>query len=382
MRDSFPVRSRDLRFRPPAVRIDKETEWVLRRAFAPPAAPMPEAVASGEAVRQARRLGMSARVAARLGRELLAAELGPAADPLLRDRNAAAARALLHEELLAEVAEVAAGLRIPLVLLKGGALTATGAAAVGSRYAGDLDLLVPARGAAALQRALRGRGFQEAGRAYEQHLPPLRRAGKGVLELHLTLLGVRLGGGRRSADWDELAHQGLLVALPGPAGECAVPARAVLAAHALVHGLAQHGLAPRAYPGLQVFADLIDLGFVGERGDELAAQVAPWIARSLSAAELSAAAALCRRLAADEPGWLRTPDGSRARTLLDHALASGLDERYAHALRLRALARPLSDRSPLAARLRTIAASLQTGLLVRLGRYAAAWWAVRRTGVR
>jgi hypothetical protein len=381
--------SRGFRFNPPASRLSPETDWVLRSAFgASPAAGVAPADAA-EAARRARRLSLGARIAGRLGRGRLIEELGPAAAPLLSDRTAAAAQGLSLDELLGDVAAVAAELDVPLVLLKGAALRAAGVTRSDTRFAADLDLLAPAADGARLRRALVGHGGREAGgRGYEQHLAPVLWPGRGVVELHCRVLGVRVSGGRRSADHRDLAEAGLLVPLPRLAGRCAVPRLEVLVAHCLAHGLAQHGLGPRGYAMAQVFADLEDLGFGSERGHILARSVAPWIAGCVSSEELGAALDLSRRLAAgDRAGLAGGASGEPASRLLDHLLAAALDDGYARSLRLRAFSRPVSDGGALAARLGALRAALagvegpagrhQLELLARLGRYTADWWAVR-----
>jgi hypothetical protein len=369
------------RFAPPPTALCPETAWVLRAAFAE-SPPAPAGLDAAEAARGARRLSLGARIAGRLGRGRLTAELGSSAAPLLADRAAAAAQSLRLDELLRDVAAVAFDLDVPLVALKGAALRATGVTRPDTRFAADLDLLAPAADAARLRRALVERGGRNAGGcAYEQHLAPVLWPGRGAVELHSKILGVRLGGARGSAGYRELAEAGLLVSLPRLAGRCAAPRPEVLAAHCLAHGLAQHGLGPRGYPMAQMFADLDDLGFGGERGDSLAASVAPWIAGCVSPDELGAALDLSRRLASGDPGAVA------ADRLLDHLLAAALDDGYARSLRLRLFSRPLSDGRGLAARLGSLRAALAgsegldgrppLGILARLGRYTADWWAVR-----
>ncbi len=174
-------------------------------------------------------------------------------------------------------------------------------------------------------------GYRESDVPDKEHqLPPLRRSGGGVLELHGLLPGVRLGPGRASATFETLAERGLLVPLPDWPGRCFRPAPTVLAAHALVHGIAQHGHFPDAYALLKMVADLADLGFAGEAGEALASQVAPWVARDLSAGETAAARELCAALAAGgEPA-----SDSPADLLLRHILAGRLDADYVRSLKL------------------------------------------------
>lgn len=308
---------------------------MLLRAFGPPDAPFPEPVDAAEALSTARRFEVAARIAARQGRERLAAELGPeAAARFRRERVATTAIEVRLEELardLAVAAATIAPLGIPLVFVKFMGLHLAGTLLAGSRPACDLDVLVPAAQAERLQRALVAAGYREADLPDKEHqLSPLRHPGGGVLELHGLLPGVRLGPGRASATVEALAERDLLVPLPGWPGRCSRPAPAVLAAHALVHGIAQHGHAPDAYSLLKMVADLADLGLAGKQGDLLAAELAPWVARDLTAGEVAAARELGAVLAAGREPAPESP----ADLLLRHILAGRLDPDYLRSLKL------------------------------------------------
>jgi hypothetical protein len=326
------VSSTALRFRPPRVPVSPDVRWMLLRAFGPPGTPFSGPLEPAAALATARRFEVSARIAARLGRERLAAELGPdVAAGFRRDRVAAVAVEVRLEEVARDLAATAAPLGIPLVFVKFLGLYLAGVLLAGSRPACDLDVLVPAADAPRLQRALAAAGYQEADVPEKEHqLAPLRHPGGGILELHGLLPGVRLGPGRASATAEALADRGLLVPLSGWPGRCSLPVPAVLAAHALVHGIAQHGHFPDAYSQLKMVGDLADLGLAGEPGEDLATRLAPWVARDLDPGEIAAARGLCAGLAAGREPAPESPAG----LLLRHILAGRLDPGYLRALKL------------------------------------------------
>jgi hypothetical protein len=307
---------------------------MLLRAFGPAGAPFAEAVEPAAALALARSFEVSARIAARQGRERLAAELGTeAAEDFARDRRAAAAIGLRLMGEVRRVAAVAAGLGVPLVLLKFAALEGTGLLAAGSRGACDVDLLAPGERVRELWEALvaggwRGSGYPEA----EHQLPALVRPEGGAVEVHRHLPGVRLEGAA-SADYRALERLGMLRPLPDLPGRCAAPPPEVLAAHALVHGLGQHGYWPDSYPLLKMVADLIDLDALGDL-------TLSWVAKDVP--EAAAARRLARRLAAGEDvaGWTGDEE-----VLLRHILAGRLDPGYEQALRLGLFQPQPSERS-------------------------------------
>jgi putative nucleotidyltransferase-like protein len=416
-----------VRFDPPALALGPAVRWMLLRAFGPvgaggaagaaglagaggPAAPAVEAPA---VLALCRRFELSCRVAARQGRARLAAELGAAAaDGFARDQAVAAGAGLRLVALAERVAAAAAPLGVRPVFLKLAALELGGLLAPGSREGCDLDVLVPAGRAAELQQALAGAGFRASPMPrYEHQLAALESA-DGVVEVHRMLLGVRVAG-KRSATAEDLDREGLLLALPALAGHAAaVPLQAVAAAHALVHGIAQHGWTPHAYSLLKMVADLVDLGFAGPDGPELAGLAARWIARDVAAEEVEAARRLCAALAAGAAGPTAGGDLAEWETsrapeavLLRHALAGRLDPGYEESLRLALFRRVPSD-APEAVRLaRAVAGTVWLSraqvdalygaprrrlgylgrrlrrpldLLARLGRYGLHAWKVRR----
>jgi hypothetical protein len=350
-----------IRFHPPRIEVPPEVRWMLLRAFGPPGAPFPAAgeppLAPAAVLAAARRFEVSARIGARQGRARLSGELAAgmieaagaeSAAGFQRDQAAAAALGLRLLALAGEVAAAAAPLGIPLAFLKFAALEAAGFTALGARSACDIDVLVPEERADDLQRALLARGWRLSGMPPSEHqLAPVEHPYGGIVEVHRMVLGVRLDGGA-SATLEALAASGLLRPdLPDLPGSCSTPAAEVLAAHALVHGIGQHGYWPASYSLLKMIADLIDLGF--HEDGALAARAAALVARDVTAAEAAAVRSLCGALAAGTD-LLAAGDGSSdvspALLLLRHILAGRLDAEYAAALRLGFFRSQPSDRGP------------------------------------
>jgi hypothetical protein len=336
-----------IRFRPPRLAVPPEVRWMLLRAFGPPGAPSVAAIDPESALLAARLFEMSARIASRQGRARLAAELGEGgAAGFQRDQAAAAALGLRLRALAVEVAEAAGALGLPLAVLKFAALEAAGLTALGSRSACDLDVLAPEGRADDLQRALLARGWRLSGMPASEHqLPPVEHPHGGIVEVHRVILGVRLDGGA-SATVEALERHGLLRPLPGLPDGCSAPAAEVLAAHALVHGIGQHGYWPASYSLLKMIGDLIDLGFPGD--EALAGRAAPLVARDVTAGEAAAARSLGSALAAGTD-LLADRDARRSdpgAVLLRHILAGRLDEEYAASLRLGFFRPQPTDRRP------------------------------------
>src|SRR5205085_1762038 len=178
----------------------------------------------------------------------------------------------------------------------------------------------------------------------------------------------------------------------------ATPEPEVLAAHALVHGLGQHGYWPASYPLLKMVADLIDLDALGDRA-------LSWVARDVPPPEALAARRLVRRLTAgeDPAGW----EEGDEEVLLRHLLAGRLDPGYEQALRLGLFRPQPSERSrPVQLARAVLGAAFLTDaqidavygpprtrlgylgrrlarpfdLLRRLGSYGARWARLRRAG--
>lgn len=312
------------RFRPPQLVPNQEVLWALRRAFGPPGGvfgppPHPKAALS-----VARRLDLGPRIACRVARGVLESELGrePAA-ALVADRGL---QAMAADAAVEDARRIAASGH-PIVLLKGVALIARGVVAPGARALADLDLLVSERELASCAEGLRDLGYVEArgSVASDHQLPALVRDGRSV-DVHRFLPGVRVPGQTGFATIEALDRAGLIENRPGWPEAVSVPRPPLLAAHAAVHGLAQHGLAPRSYPLTRMLADLVDLRVHAD--PVLAAEAHALVAREIPREEWDELLATCCDL---EAGVVAD------RPLLAHAVFGLLDDDYAASLKLRAL---------------------------------------------
>jgi hypothetical protein len=336
-----------MRFHPPPLAVGaEETAWLLDAAFgsAPPAAGLDVERVLGLGAR----LDLLPRIAARTPPDTLRSALGDEGLALLLLRHAECGR---RARGLATLARELGATGLPIALLKFGALQHAGVLRPGARAAGDLDVLAPEDALGDVQAVLRRGGFRPFAAAPEadHQLAPLQDESGRVVEVHRSLPGVVVPGRRRFARWADLEEEGLLAA--ADATGLRLPVRAVLAAHAVAHGVAQHGLAPRSYPLLRMVADVVDLG-PGSLAD-----ARPLLARSVGADEIEAVGSLARRLAAGHAVELiASPEP--AGTLLRHVLAGVLDDDYARSLKLAYALRPLSEEPRALALARVLRATL------------------------
>ncbi len=338
------------------------------RAFGPPHRPFSDHIDGPRAAALAGDLALIERIAARVPSPLLVTELGhERACQLALSRLQVLARVRGLCALIPELASTAQAEAIPIVLLKFAALHAGGYLAEGSRDAGDVDVLVPARDAQRAAAALSSRGFRAtaATLADHHHLPPLRDRQGRIVELHTRLPGLRQPGQRRFVGFEGLDAAGALEPAPGLGNACHILRRDLLVAHAVAHGLAQHAGAD-VYPITRALADVIDLLPGDRRTTGIGAAI--WIEADLPVPELQALLGLCDAL---ENGALETlrerpPEGA----LLDHVLASALDPDYRRALAVSHLFQSLSDEPRWWRFLKTaqsLAAPTKAQLAARLG---------------
>lgn len=338
-----------VRFRPPAVSFSGELRWVLLRAFGPLDRPGVGDLSCGRVVELARLLSLGGRVAARLGSERLCAELGAVQGAILwRGHQVSVGRLLHRTELAHAVADAARAASCEVAYLKSAALHLAEITAAGTRDMADVDVLVDRSRRAAFEGALCSAGFQSMElRSRGDSACGFFMPSRGTVDLHLRVPGVRLTPGAEFVELAGLREAGLLVPAPGLAPNLSIPARPVLAAQALAHGIGGHGYDPAHYPLLRMVADLIDLGFGGEQGEALVRAITPWLQTEVTATEVSAARELCALLAAGDPELLSPQAHDRpAVKLLRHILAGAVDPRYQRALRVHSLVPGLrSDRS-------------------------------------
>lgn len=307
---------------PPLRSHGAELEWVLARAFGPPAAQVPPPLDAAQAVALALRLGLGSRLVARTPR--LEAELGPAAArraTFVRLQTSAMSRELVVA--MDRVAQLAERRSIPLAWLKFAALQARGLLIEGSREARDVDVLVPVSRIAELHAALLEAGLRALPGEAAHHLPPLRLENGAVIELHARLWGVGPNDSASAgASYEDLVACGGLELLRGGVD---VPQPWLLAAHALVHGLVQHRGTPRDYAPLRALCDVIDL----QIWELPRTSIHQAVARHLSSAELEGMTGLAQALATGIPcGSL----GEAPAAMLAGLVAASLDLRYQRAL--------------------------------------------------
>jgi len=335
------------RFHPPSFTLSAELRWVLARAFgpcdgSPPSGPLELQVA----IEVAGALQLASRIASRQPEGRLAAEVGGELALLLqRRRRQDAARETAIDAGLGRVASHLDAHRLPFAPLKLAALMRGGYLAAGSRGGADVDILVPRSRISELREVLLKEGYRQSALGEPEHqLPSFFDPTGCMVEVHLVVLGVRIAESRRSAGYENLDRSGLLQSCEGPQGVLSMPKREVLAAHALAHGLAQHGARPGDYPLFRMVADLQDLGATGSEGDPVLAPVPAWLERTVKPDLVAAVAELIRCLSGPDPlpaegPWLHSPAG----ILLRHFAAAALEPRYRRALALAVLEPRLSD---------------------------------------
>ena len=336
------------RFDPPAVEVGPELRWVLWRAYGPAG----EGLGGSSDLDPARALelaglfALGARIGARTPRDVLEAEIGAEAAGRIHDEYAAAAAlCLVVGQVCREVAAAGAGLAIPMIFIKGAALQLEGTVAPGSREMSDVDVLVPMDGLRPLQEALIAAGCRPLDAPESEHQLQLltHRTGLGI-ELHRNIPGLRVAGGKAATAGDLIAG-GLCRPAPGMPEGYFVPTREVTLAHVLVHGLAQHGMAPRAYPMSRMLADVQDLALSDEDWQRFLGAAFSWILEDVSREEAEAVAALARRLGAGEDPVTVARGNDPPARLLRHLVAGAMEERYVRAMRLRNLAAHPTDGS-------------------------------------
>jgi hypothetical protein len=332
--------------------VTVEVEWALSGAFR-------EAAEAGTgtpgldgdrldgdaAVATAARLGLLPRLVDRLGPERLVATVGPeaAAKALATYRESALASVKLVG-LARLVGRVAGANGMKVVALKHAALCLSGVTSPAARSAVDADVLVSDADAPRLSAALTEEGIAPSGApGYDHQHSPLNHPRAGMLELHRTLPGVRLSPREREVDLGSVVERGLAAALSAGEPGLLVPRPHVLLAHALAHGLFQHGLEPAAYPAFKLLADAADLRrFAGER---LLDDALPLVSAEVNEDDARAAWALPALLSErGAAGVFARPESAEAR-LLAHLVRGALEPAYGDSIRLRSVLALPSDRA-------------------------------------
>jgi hypothetical protein len=336
------------RFDPPRVEVGAELRWLLARAFGPGGARGEgrQGLDADLAIEVGNTLDLTARIGARTPHPILIEELGEvAASRILDAHRQMAARSLVVHQICREVAETGRRLSFPLVFLKGAAFHLGERVVPGARGMSDVDVLAPRDGVHSLQEELIKGGCRPRDLRDSEHQLQLlvHRTGLGV-EVHRIIPGVRFDGSN-SANAQELISGGLVIPAPGLWDGCYLPVDEVLLAHLLVHGIAQHGKAPGAYPMMRMLADLQDL-VAGPDEIEIASK---WIEREVSRDEVEAVVTLVRRLEAGEDPSAIVESKDKMGVMLRHILAGTLDPGYAKSMKFGSLTAKPGDAARFAA---------------------------------
>jgi hypothetical protein len=357
------VRGRPISFSPPAVKVTAELEWVLLAAFGSEPQTPSRSLDTALVVTMARTFDLVPRIASRVGPRALESILGPgAARDLLEEALVALARGEQLHQLSRLMDRTAASAGIPIAFLKFSALVLGGHVSTAQRRACDVDVLAPDAELPRLVKALLKDGWEESQLpGYEHHLPPILHPRLGAAELHRHIVGVDVAARGRFATYEDLEAAGLLVPAPGLSSVGRIPSRELLIAHALAHCLAQHGLAPQAYPVFRLVGDLIDIGAsVEEAGtiERITGRLSPY----LTAGHVEGAIHLASRLhAGDRSLFSPAAADSQEGSLLRHFVAGMLDTAYRDSLRLAELAFSPSERLSLFAAVARVAHALFPG---------------------
>lgn len=301
-------------------------------------------------------MALSARIASRWPSEQLEKILdADAAEACRMDLRSTAVAEIRAEAIVQTIAAAAHSLNMPVVFLKGAAMVVEELIPSGSRGLVDVDVLAPEGREHELQDRLRKDGCVEPKDlpSGEHQLQALGHPLGLAVEVHLCLRGVRSPNGE-SMTLGDLRRNSSISPIRGLPDEAFVPSADLLLAHALVHGLAQHGLNPKSYPMLRFVADMIDLDLVGSLANGGSQRWRPWIAKDVSLAEIEALGDLCRRLQhGDDPRAVWTGHDGAA-LMLRHLVLGTLDAEYRDSLRLRSLASVLPSRGRAATLVRTV----------------------------
>ena len=325
------VRARStLRFRPPSFEFPDALRWALLAAHGSEPPPFGAGDPLG-AVRWAQRFEMDWRIGGRFPRASLAQAIGDEpARQLVAAHVLNATRMRPLALLIDELADRAEAAGIEIAFLKFAALHARGTSPLGSRRADDVDVLVAPESVDAFAALIGSAGFRTQDLpAYPHQLPPLTDAAGRTVEIHRCVPGVRVSGGGTDATLGDLRRAGLLEPMKGRT-RAALPARDLLIAHLVVHGLVQHGFAPTKYAPLRLLGDLCDLGVTPDDAD----RVQTLLGDAVSGAEVGAVVRLTCRLAAGDRGVFDARDGGAESVLLRHLVAGIADAGYQESLRL------------------------------------------------
>lgn len=320
-----------MRYFPPRLSVPPEFDWLLVRAYGPREAEsrVVGRLKAKSLISLGRRLSLLARIGVRNSPEIVGLEAGPdVGREVSRAVVKAAALGMRNEQTCIRLAEICSETGVPVMFLKGMALLFQGRSDLGSRWIGDVDVLLRGEEAKRLHAQLLGLGWQHLDVPAEaHHLSPLVDEFGTIVDLHTSIRGVRVNN-RLSVGLEECLEESLTYRFD-PMGDCAfVPSKDLLAAHLLTHAVGQHGSRPDTYPMLKILGDLQDLGMSGRGGEEFCDRCAPWVLDEISREELDGIVELLNLLETNVLPSEITATDSNASSLLRHVIAGLSDDDY------------------------------------------------------
>lgn len=302
------------RFDPLDLALPLELEWVMTRAFGPRDAPLDYRPDPEQALRAARHLQLSSRIAQQVGGCALEAQLDrKVASQFTSDQRTAARNSALLLELAHRVSARAQEVAVPILFLGRVALVEGGIAALGARCQTEVEVLLPKEAEAKLVGAL---STIELSRPTFQSRTPgttLAHPVLGTVRLSTRLHGVRLrdGGEATIQDIIDAKKYNRMSTLP----TAYLPSVVILAAQAIATSLGPRQAA-RTSALLETVSDLLDLGKKTGSLDGILKAATPLVRHATSERELHALQDLLTGLSEDR-GWQRGDAGTMTR----HALA-------------------------------------------------------------
>ena len=321
-----------VRFWPPNVPLGTGVQWALLRALAPPGFENPQLRPAKLGLTSASRLGLLPRIFARQPRELLRSELDDCFVTAYQQVHLLVARGLALERTLQVVNDAARSLSVRYVLLKGAAIMRHLQTNLGLRGACDIDLLLLEPDAARLHHELITRGYSLLTPTHPRHhLATLTDTQGNAIELHTEVPCFGLSATKRSVSVQDLVAHLQATPVSALSDWALLPTREFLVAHAVVHGIVQHGYSPKNYPLMRMLADVSDLSNGSSNVDFN--RIYSWVTPSVSSHELRALLELSDALSHGriEATWQRRDGVGR---LLRHLVLGACDESYANGLKL------------------------------------------------
>jgi hypothetical protein len=313
--------------RPPSVELDADIRWFLSAAFADEFQMSVQPASPARAARLVEEFSLTNRVVSRLSRAQLFEALTPKlAEVLSQNFRQRVMRSLAVAQVRQTVCFAAEGSGIEIALLKQAALEALGIVSPQQRYATDIDVLVRPDQLFLFCAALERQGLSRETRKHHAHGVPVLRSESGVgVELHTELFDLRLEQHTEPLTLASLHERNLLQPVDTKAPHVTTPTLAVIAAHIVAQGWYLFHFvpnAPRHKSPFRVIADITTLGL--HTNETLSKATFSHIQHEGREDEFIGLVKLVQHLALGDFGKLT----GLPRRLLDHAIASRLDENY------------------------------------------------------